>query len=466
MYSLRTYQTDGVGHIRHAFKTGASAPLYVLPTGGGKTVLFSYIAANASARGKIVWILVHRIELIRQTSRKLHEAGILHGIVNPRYKPNYNHPLQVASVQSIGRRMDAMRHKPDLIIVDEAHHANANTWAKIIHANPQAKILGVTATPCRTDQSGLGVTSGGFFDSLIIGPQIYELIRDGYLSKPVVYAPGQAIDLSGVRSRAGDYASDDLAALMDKPTITGDAVKHYTRLCPGQPAIVFCVSVAHAQHVAAQFRDAGYRFHAVDGTMDDNDRARILDGLGNGTVDGVTSCELVSEGTDIPAVACAILLRPTMSMGMYLQQVGRALRPAPGKPHAVILDHVGNVMRHGLPDEHREWSLDAPPKKSRKGKDEPRVNIRQCPACYAVHEPAPVCPICQHEYAIEGREVEQIDGELREVTEADKVLIAKSRHREQALARSLDDLKELARKRGYKPGWAEHIYRSRQKKAG
>jgi DNA repair protein RadD len=466
MYALRPYQTDGVSAIRESFIQGSRSPLYVLPTGGGKTVLFSYIAANAASRGKHVWILVHRIELVRQTSKKLHEAGILHGIVNPKFTPNYHHPLQVASVQSLVRRMDKFRHKPDLIIVDEAHHANASTWARVLEANPQAKILGVTATPCRTDQSGLGSASGGFFDSLIVGPQIYDLIRDGYLSRPVVYAPGKAIDLSGIRSRAGDYATDELAALMDKPTITGDAVKHYARLCPGQPAIVFCVSVAHAQHVAAQFRDAGYRFESVDGTMDDNDRARILDGLGNGTIQGVTSCELISEGTDIPAVACAILLRPTMSLGMYLQQVGRALRPAPGKAHAVILDHVGNVMRHGLPDEHRDWSLDAPPKKTKGGKNQPAVNVKQCPVCYAVHEPAPVCPLCDHQYAPDPRQVEQIDGELREITEADKDAISKSRHREQALARSLEDLRELARRRGYKPGWADHIFKSRQRKTG
>jgi superfamily II DNA or RNA helicase len=466
MYDLRPYQTDGVAQIRHAFKSGSQSPLYVLPTGGGKTVLFSYIAASAASRGKNVWILVHRIELIRQTSRKLHEAGISHGIINPKFSPNYRQPLQVASVQSLVKRMGRIPNKPDLIIVDEAHHANANTWARIITANPQAKILGVTATPCRTDQSGLGVKSGGFFDRIIIGPQIYELIRGGFLSKPIVYAPGAALDLSGIRHRGGDFAQDDLAALMDRPTITGDAVKHYTKLCAGQPAIVFCVSVDHARHVAAQFRDAGYRFYHVDGGMDDAERTRILDGLGNGTVDGVTSCELISEGTDIPAVACAVLLRPTESLGMYLQQVGRALRPAPGKPHAIILDHVGNVMRHGLPDEHRDWSLEAEPKKRGKKSDEPKTLVKQCPSCYAIHEPAPVCPVCKHEYVSEGREVDQVDGELREITEADKERIRADRFREQRAAQSLEDLKELARRRGYKPGWADHIYLSRQKKTG
>jgi DNA repair protein RadD len=468
MFNLRPYQQQGVESIRHAFKSGSKSPLYVLPTGGGKTVLFNYIAANASARGKRVWILVHRIELIRQTSKKLHEAGVSHGIINPRFTPAYHQKIQIASVQSLVKRVHKIPFKPDLIIIDEAHHSNAGTWSKIIEANPQARLLGVTATPCRTDESGLGAASGGFYDRMILGPQIYELIRAGYLSQPVVYAPGEAIDLSGIRSRGGDYATDELAALLDKPMITGDAVKHYTRLCPREPAIVFCASVAHAQHVAAQFRDAGYRFYHVDGGMEDEQRQRLLDGLGNGTVHGLTSCELISEGTDIPAVACAILLRPTQSLGMYLQQVGRALRPAPGKERAIILDHVGNVIRHGLPDEHRDWSLDAAARKKRAKKDDeaPKLRTRQCPSCYAVHEPKAVCPVCGHTYVVEGREVEQVDGELREITAADRESIRRQRLREQGAAKSLEDLIEVGRKRGYKPGWAHQVWAIRQKKVG
>ena len=468
MFNLRDYQRDGVDRIRNAYLRGAKSPLFVLPTGGGKTVLFNYIAANAAARGKKVWILVHRIELIRQTSKKLHEAGVMHGIINPRFKPNYIHKIQVASVQSLVRRVHSIPHRPDLIIVDEAHHANAGTWAKIIEANPQALLLGVTATPCRSDESGLGIASGGFFDTMILGPQIYELIRAGHLSKLLVYAPGQAIDLTGIRTRGGDFATNELTTLLDKPTITGDAVKHYSKLCPGEPAIVFCASVLHAQHVAQQFRDAGYRFYHVDGGMDDDERNRLIEGLGNGSVDGLTSCELISEGTDIPAVSCAILLRPTQSLGLYLQQVGRALRPAPGKKHAIILDHVGNVIRHGLPDEHRDWSLDAESRKTKRKKDDDEIKIRtkQCPSCYAVHKPAPVCPVCSHKYVSEGRELDQVDGELRQITDEDKERIRTQRYREQRAARSLEDLIELGRRKGYKPGWAHAVFNARQKKTG
>lgn len=464
MYDLRHYQSDGVDKIRNAYKRGYRSPLYVLPTGGGKTIFFNYIAANAAARGKRVWILVHRIELIRQTSKKLHEAGVMHGVINPKYRPNYIQKIQVASVQSLVRKVHQIPFKPDIIIIDEAHHTNAATYSKIIEANPQALLLGVTATPCRSDESGLGVSSGGFFDTMIVGPQIYELIREGYLSKPVVYAPGTAIDLSGIRSRGGDWATNEVANLMDKPTITGDAVKHYSKLCPHHPTIVFCASILHAQHVAQQFREAGYKFYHIDGNMDDDERSRLIEGLGNGKVEGLTSCDIISEGTDIPAVSCAVFLRPTQSLGLYLQQAGRSLRPAPGKEHAIILDHVGNVIRHGLPDEHRDWSLDAEARKKKKKDEEPTIRTRQCPECYAVHKPTPMCPECGHLYETEGREVEQVDGELRQITDEDREHMRRQRYREQRAAQSLEDLLELAKKKGYKPGWAHAVYNARQNK--
>lgn len=465
---LRDYQQQGVDDIRQAFRAGFRAPLFVLPTGGGKTILFNYIAASAASKGKTVWILVHRIELIRQTSLKLMQAGVQHGIINPKFTPNYRANIQVASVQSLVKRMGRMFSKPDMIIVDEAHHTNATTYAKIIEANPQAKLLGVTATPCRTDESGLGVTSGGFFDHIVMGPQIYELIEQGHLSQPRILWPGTTgPDLSGVRSRAGDFARDQLQQVLDKPHITGNAVKHYRKVCAGEPAIVFCASVAHAQHVAEQFRAARYNFHAVDGKMDDQERTKLIEGLGNGSVQGLTSCDLISEGTDIPAVSCAILLRPTQSLGLYLQQVGRALRPAPGKKWAWVLDHVGNVTRHGVPDEHRDWSLDAPKRTKRGKKDkEPEMRAKQCPTCYAVHKPAPACPMCGHAYKPEGRQPDEVEGELKEMTKSDKEAMRRQRFKEQRSAQTLEDLIQLGKQRGYKPGWAYAVHKARMQKRG
>lgn len=464
MLKLRDYQEQAVQNIRQSYIRNKRAPLLVLPTGGGKTVVFSYIAATTAARAKRVLILVHRVELLRQTSAALQRAGVRHGLVNPQYTPDIMAPVQVASVQTIIKRLHYFSHF-DLIIVDEAHHALANTWKKIIDHYPMARILGVTATPCRADGTGLGVEAGGVFDDLILGPQVPELIERGFLVKPIIYAPAQRLDLSGLRTRMGDYEKDALAALMDKPTITGDAVAHYQRLCPGTPAVAFCVSVNHAMHVAEEFRKAGYRAYHADGSLDDDVRKRILNGLGNGTVDVVTSCDLISEGTDIPAIGAAILLRPTQSLGLYLQQVGRALRPCAGKDRAVILDHVGNVLTHGLPDELREWSLEGERRKpKKKGEQEKNIPVKQCEKCYAIHEPAPVCPVCGHVYELKQNAPQQVDGELVELTPEQKLRVRRQQITEQARAKTLEDLERIAASRGYKPGWAKAIWQSRLKK--
>ena len=463
MITLRPYQNNAVADVRNCYVANYRAPLLVLPTGGGKTIVFAHIAATSAARGKRVVILVHRIELLRQTYEKLQQAGVRVGLINPNYTPDITAPVQVASVQTLGRRLDFLRaFNPDLIVIDEAHHATAGTWRKCIEEVPTARILGVTATPCRGDGKGLGIQAGGIFDQLVLGPSVQQLIDMGFLVKPIVYAPAERLDLSGIKIKMGDYDKHEIEIRVDKPTITGDAVAHYRKLCSGAPAVVFCISIRHAEHVASEFRVAGYRAHAVDGSMDDDQRKRILAGLGNGQVQVVCSCDLISEGTDIPAIACAILLRPTQSTGLYLQQVGRALRPSPGKPHAIILDHVGNCLIHGMPEDDREWDLEGiKKKKKRKGDDGPTIPVRQCPSCYAMHHPAPLCPVCGHQYEVDDRNVQQVDGELTQITPEQAMAIRKQQKRQVAQAQTLEDLLRIEKERGYKAGWANHVYRAR-----
>lgn len=323
-----------------------------------------------------------------------------------------------------------------------------------------AKVLGVTATPERLDGKGLGVAAGGFFDDLIKGPTVAALVEQGHLSRPVVFAPRTQLDLSSIRTLAGDFDKGALADLMDKPAIHGDAVAHYGRYCDGAPSIAFCVSVAHAEHVAEAFRQAGYQAASIDGTLDDRTRRQRIADLGAGGLNVMTSCELIGEGVDVPIVGGALLLRPTQSLALCLQQIGRALRPFPGKERAIIIDAVGNVLRHGHPLENRDWSLDSKPRRQRKGKErEDADQVKVCPECSAVHAPGPECPECGFEYPTKARQVEQVDGDLIEVRPDDRRLAAK---REQAGCRTLDDLKALAAARGYRPAWAEHIWAARQ----
>jgi superfamily II DNA or RNA helicase len=413
---LRDYQIQSVDACRNAYRTGFKSPLLVLPTGGGKTVVFCYIAEQAYKSGKRVYILVHRQELLRQTSEKLDTFGVRHGCVAPGHSMTGD-AVQVASVQTLVRRLDKFP-APDLIIVDEAHHATAGTWKKILSTWPNALKLGTTATAIRMDGKGLGVDCGGFFDTIAIGPNPAQLISMGFLAEPVVFAPPSGIDLSSIKVRAGDYERDELNKRVDKPKITGCAIEHYERICNGIPAICFCVSVNHAEHVAAEFKAAGWAAESLDGKMTDAVRKAKISALANGQLNVLTSCDIISEGTDIPVVGAAILLRPTQSLGLYLQQVGRALRVYPGKDKAYILDHVGNCYRHGMPDDVREWSLDGYDWKKAKENpaNDPATRIRQCEKCYGVYRSGAVsCPHCGY-IPETGREVVQVDGELKVVT--------------------------------------------------
>lgn len=423
------------------------------------TVLFSYIAMAAAQRGSTAWILVHRRELVSQTSAALTAFGVPHGIVQAPHKLQMDARMQVASVQTLVNRMDKLP-APDLIISDECHHATSPTWRQIFDRAPSAKILGVTATPQRLDGRGLKE----IFQDMVVGPSVRELTEAGFLARATVYAPPKMVDLGGIGVRAGDYEQEELARRMDQKRVTGDAVAHYTRICPGAAAIAFCVSVDHAKHVAEQFSEAGYRSVSVDGSLGRDDRAVRIGGLADGSVQVLTSCELISEGLDIPLTTAAILLRPTKSLGLCRQQIGRVLRPAPGKERAIILDHVGNIYEHGLPTDEIEWTLEGRAKRD-KSKS---LNLVVCPECFCTHVRADVCPECGFVYPTEknGRQIGHADGELVEVTvkPAQKVWEFDSVTKKRMIgrAKTYQELKNLAVLFGYKPAWAHFAWKARQ----
>jgi superfamily II DNA or RNA helicase len=451
---LRQYQLDAISGLRQAFLQGHRSALLVMPTGAGKTACFTSMAASATAKQKRTLILVHRRELINQASSKLNLLGVNHGIIAAGFEPS-SHNVQVASVQTLVRRLNKIDFKPDLLIVDEAHHAVAGSWDTIIKHFSDALLVGVTATPERLDGRGLGT----HFQSLVIGPYVDQLVADGYLSSHKVFAPPIGVNLSKVKMRGGDYAKDELGEIMDKPAITGCAVAHYKRLADGLPAIAFCVNVAHAQSVCNSFVDAGYRAKLVTGEMPMDQRDEAISGLADGRTQILCSVDVVSEGTDVPAVSCAILLRPTASTSLYMQQVGRVLRPQPGKV-AIIIDHVNSTRKHGFVDDRRSWSLDSKAKRQRK--DEPAPSVRQCPECFAAFKPQPICPCCGHVFETKEGGILNLKGDLQELRKEQ----ARERRQfkaEQAKARTLDELLALAARKGYKPGWAYRIYHGRRR---
>ena len=452
---LRPYQHQAISDLRAAYRQGARAPLLVAPTGMGKTVVFSAITHGAVQRGRRVLILVHRRELITQASAKLASAGVSHGIIAAGF-PASHQPVQVASVQSLARRLSGMEWSPDLIVIDEAHHAVAGTWLSVLSHWPHAYRLGVTATPVRQDGRGLG----SVFDRLVLGPSVAELINGAFLTPSKIYAPPPIADLSGLKTRAGDYRPEQAAEAMDRPTVTGDAISHYQRLCNHKRAIAFCCSTQHADSVNTAFNQQGVPAATLLGTTPSEQRDRVVRQFAAGTIRVLVTVDVVSEGFDCPAAEVAILLRPTQSEGLYLQQVGRVLRPAPGKDAAIVLDHVGNVHRHGFPDDHRDWSLDDRPKRARSAGDA-APTVRTCEVCFAAFPPQPICPCCGTPAKLSAREIRQRDGELQELA---RDAVRRSRRRDQGQAKTLQQLIHLGQQRGMKNpvAWAKHVHYARQ----
>ena len=451
---LRPYQNQLANDIRGAFGSGANRPLAVSPTGSGKTVLFSYITSQVLKRGSRVIIVAHRREILDQISATLKCVGVPHGFIQAG-KSTSTQPAMVASIQTLARRLDTIP-APDLVIIDEAHHSVSKSYVQMFAAWPTAKFIGVTATPERLDGKGLGV----MFDRMVMGPSVQWLIDNGFLAQPVYYAPREVVDLSQVHTIAGDFDRSETEEIVDTPRITGDAVTHYVRFCNRQRAVAFCISVAHAQHVADTFNSCGIPSASIHGTLDPEVRKQRVDDLTAGKILVLTSCELISEGFDLPAVNAAILLRPTQSLSMHLQQVGRALRPYPGKANAIILDHVGNCLRHGLAEQERDWDLSGREKRLKKSS---LVETKQCSKCFAIFA-GTVCPQCGSQREIAAREIEEVDGELQRLSIED---ISKKREdrREEGKCKTLDDFRALAKQRGYKLGWAFFRWQARQRKS-
>lgn len=467
MFALRPYQVTDVTRIRAGLREHRRV-LYQLPTGGGKTVTFAYITQSAEAKGNGVLITAHREKIVKQISGALSEMGVRHGLIMSGHTMTDN-LVQVGMVQTVARRLTRIR-PPKLMIVDEAHHGVAGQWRAVADAFPLAKHLLVTATPERLDGKPLGDVA----DTLIVGPPMADLIGSGFLADYRYLEPPE-IDLSAVHMRAGDYAVDELASVMDRATIHGDVVAHYRRYLNGAPAIAFCVTVEHAEHVAEEFRAQGFRAASIHGKTPDHIQDQLFKDLARGMLNVLTSCELISEGVDVPAVAGAILLRPTKSLTMYLQQVGRALRLKPDGSKAIILDHVGNRRRHGMPDEPREWSLTG--KVPREA-----ASLRRCPKCFDVLRPgrgpscglADLCPMLAPAEG-EGRPIPQmVAGELVEANPyewAEGIDIKHAKGDEWKRMLDLADgdrerLKQIARIRGFNAGWVQHVASRHQRGVG
>ena len=442
---LRDYQKNCYSSILGYLSRNISCVL-CLPTGAGKTVIASSVVSILAERNLMILITVHRRELLRQMSASLSAVEVDHGILAAGERPS-DHLVQIASIDTLRarlnkgnlvERLDQVR----LLVIDEAHHAASASWTMVASACRRAVRLGLTATPWRLD----GKPLAHLFDGVVRGPTIRDLTADGYLVPARVIAPPNDLDLSTVRKVAGDYHQGQLAELIDTDIRTRTAVRAYGKWLPGRPAIAFCVSVDHCHHVASAFMAAGWRARPVDGSMSMDERDAAIGGLATGATQVLTSCQIVSEGTDIPECAGAILMRPTLSCGLHLQQVGRTLRTAAGKASATIIDLAGNCAAHGLPEQERTWSLRDGLAKTQMA----AAGLIRCRHCWRLFEVATQCPECG---AAPRRQAAGISPSRLTPLEIQMT----SYQRLVECAQSHDDLRRIAAARGYKDGWVHHV---------
>jgi superfamily II DNA or RNA helicase len=434
--ALRPYQHDLDVAVDQAWQAGARNVLAVAPTGSGKTVLFS--DKLTKHRGAAVAI-AHRQELVGQISLSLARFGLRHRIIGPRnviklileqhraetgrqyYDPNA--PIAVAGVDTLIRRdLGAWRQQVTLWVQDEAHHVlRGNKWGKAVDLFPNARGLGVTATPERADGKGLGDHADGVFRRLIQGPSMRDLINGGYLADYRIFAPPSDLDLNPVRTAAdGDYNRSDLRGAVRKSHIVGDVVDHYRRIAPGLLGVTFATDVETAGEIADRYNAAGVPAKMVCAKTPDAERNASIRAFRERRLLQLVNVDLFGEGFDVPAIEVVSFARPTQSYAVFAQQFGRALRPLPGKSHGIVIDHVENVQRHRLPDADRKWSLDAREKTSRTARDPDAIPVTTCTACFRVFEAtSATCPYCGHKPEPVGRSrPEQVEGDLYELDPA------------------------------------------------
>jgi len=449
-YQPYDFQLELADKIESAFGS-VDRVLATAPTGAGKTV----IAAEVIRRWpRGVLFLAHRSEIIDQTAEKLKKNGIPHGVIQSG-KDDQLRPMarvQVASVQTMHARGEAP--PASLIIVDECHHVLGKTYKQIIQKYPGAKILGLTATPCRGDGRGLG----GVFERLETGPQVKDLINRKVLVNSLVYS--KKIDLKGIKSRGGDYVVDGLESAVNLPSMVGDVVTHWAKYGMGRPTVVFAVSVAHSIHLTNQFREFGVQAAHLDGHTCSRERVDILARLASGEIQILCNNLVLTEGWDSPSVSCCILARPTKKLGLYKQMVGRVLRAHPGKENAIVIDHSGAVHMHGLPDDHVAWTLDPDTKANvpahdlRKG--DAQMQLVAC-KCGALRKGGLPCLVCGWMPVPKGRYHEFMDGDLFRVGTVNK---GPSR---EVMQSWFSQLVSLQMKRGYQRGWVSHKFREKFK---
>lgn len=438
---LRDYQQDIIKKTQYAFLNGYKKPLIVLPCGAGKTVCFADMSQKHISKNlnNSVWFLVHRQELIDQTKDTFEKFNIS------------SNNIFIGMVQTLASqiRRGKVVDKPTLIIFDEAHHATAKTWTSIIDYFEGVPVVGLTATPARLNGEGLGQ----IFDTLIEGVSADWLIEHNYLSPYDYYAP--KIFNKTFSMKGSDFDQEEVSEFFGKTQIYGNVIKYIDRT---KKTIIYCPSIKFSKHLESTIPGVVH----FDGSTPKEQRKQIVQDFRDGKINILSNVDLIGEGFDVPDCDTIILLRPTMSLSLYIQQSMRGLRFQPNK-RATIYDLVGNVFRHGLPTNQFKWTLDGKIKTSNPD-GEPDLLVRTCQKCLLAYQGTKaICPYCQHN---NGKTRKQIEEEKEAQLEKIERMKKFNKKLEQGRAQTLPQLIELAKQRGYKNPtfWAKQILKGRYRK--
>ena len=422
---LRPYQQELYDAVRLELARGKRSVCAVLGCGGGKSVIQAAIARSATSRNNRVLFLVHRRELCRQIEDTFTACGVDMSICD------------ISMVQTASRRIDALA-APKLIITDECHHSSSESYRRIYERFADTMRVGFTATPCRLGQGGIG----DVYDSLVEGVSTRWLIDNGYLSDYEYYCV-KLTDTNGLHTRRGEYIASEVSELMERRAIYGSTLETYRKRADGKKTIIYCASVKASKETIDEFKRAGYSAEHVDGTTPTAERERIINDFREGRINILSNVDLFGEGFDVPDCECVILLRPTLSLTLHIQQSMRSMRYKEGKT-ALIIDHVGNVYKHGLPDDVREWTLEAKKKTQKNG-----VLVKQCPRCMkCLPNTAKKCE-CGYEFAQEERktDIEVLDVELKKIERADL------KYGDYVKCRTFDEMDAFRKAKKYKFMW-------------
>lgn len=404
--ALRDYQQDLYIRTRESLRKNRAVCVQSA-TGSGKSIIFSAMCDSVYGKKKTAWILVTRKELIKQSSEHLLKWNVPHGIIAPNMQESKAYQIHVVSSDTLIRRFDRIKHFPDLLIIDEAH-LMLDRQLKIESYLPEhTKIVGFTATPQRGDNRGLARSAGGIYDDLIEGLSIPELTRQGFLA-PLKYFAPPLEGLDKLHFRGTEVDAEELELLLERRKIYGAVVEHYSKHGRGRSALIFCRSVKSAEHTAERFRDQGYKFYNIDGTMSIRKRYELVNALKNGTIEGLVGCDIFIYGLDFPRVSYGATLRPTKSRALYMQAIGRILRPFIDpitgfkKQDALFFDHCNNILEHqddnypGIPLHYVpqiSWNFFGS-ENPKKEKD--KNNIKLCPLLDFFYCARPTCAGCKY----------------------------------------------------------------------